>query len=185
MKIISKRSGISQSLDLFIIVGAVLAVGGVVTSSVYGLVNGNSQSTAIQITSISATGAAATASTGVSAFSVTVKNIGSSAISGSLVVTLSGTSGKAGATAASPTAVATTGSSTGSFVVGALTTSPVTLTGTVTLQPGGQLAVSVGLIGLTGGSTGTGALTTGWNTGVIQSVSITFGVASAAATVAS
>jgi hypothetical protein len=177
MKIQSRRTAISQSLDLFIIIGAVLAVGGIVTSSVFGLVNGNAQSTAMQITAISAAGSAPASSTGLNSFMVTLKNIGSAAISGTLTITLAGTSGNTGASLPNPVGSTTNGSTVTSLAAhGGTVGSPVTLTATVTLQPGGLVAISEGAVS---------GLTTGWSTGVVQSVSVTMGVASATATVIS
>jgi len=178
MKINCKRAGISQSLDLFIIVGAVLAVGGIVTSSVFGLVNGNSQSTAMQITSISASGGT-NANTLVNSFNIVVKNIGSSAISGNMTVTLVGTKQDTNACAQAPTAVTTTGSSTGIWSLGCASGSPLSLKGpSTTLAPGGEISVSLGAV------TGASAPTT-WKQGVVQTVTVTLGVASASATVTS
>ena len=183
MKISCKRKAISQSLDLFIIVGAVLAVGGIVTSSVFGLVNGNSQSTAMQITSISAAGSPTNANL-VNSFNIVVKNIGSSAITGTMVITLVGTKGGTGCGTPTPTAVSTTGSTAGAWQnVTCAVGGPVTLTSPATapltyLAPGGQISVSLGSV-----AAGTGG--TNWAIGVVQTVSVTFGVASASATVTS
>lgn len=66
-------------MDLFIIIAAVLGVGGIVTASVYGLVNSASSSTSILITQVSASGAPS-ASTTIPVFSITIKNTGSSTI---------------------------------------------------------------------------------------------------------
>lgn len=187
MKIDQRRAAISQSLDLFIIIGAVLAVGGVVTSSVFGLVNGNSQNTAFQVTSISATGGTGGASgTLVNSFNIVLKNIGSSSIKGPMAITLVGANGGASppsCTSVAPTVVTTSGSTAGAnWSVACSTNASVTIngpsTGTATLAPGGQISVSVGSIP----SSATG---TPWAPGVVQTVTITFGVASASATVTS
>jgi hypothetical protein len=177
---ISKRSAISQSLDLFIIIGAVLAVGGIVTTSVYGLVNANSQSTAMQVTSISAAGG--TNGNLVDSFSMVVKDIGSASLTGTMTITLVGTvSGNLNATYPSPTVATTTGSTTTPWIVHVLKPNSVIILTSpdVSLAPGGQISVSVGSIPYQG----TGE--TIWLPGAVQTVSVTLGVASTTATVTS
>jgi len=80
MKIDGRRRAISQSMDLFIIIAAVLGVGGVVTASVYNLVNSATSSASIVLVGASLK-AGASASNSPMAVSVTVKNDGGSPIS--------------------------------------------------------------------------------------------------------
>jgi hypothetical protein len=175
---ISKRSAISQSLDLFIIIGAVLAVGGIVTTSVYGLVNANSQSTAMQVTSISAAGG--TGSNLLNSFTIVVKDIGSASLTGKMTVTLVGTNSISAINSSIPTVATTTGSTTGPWSIVSAANSVVTLTtADVSLAPGGQISISIGSIA----DTGLGQVA--WQPGAVQTVSVTLGVASTTATVTS
>ena len=180
---IDQRRAISQSLDLFIIIGAVLAVGGVVTSSVFGLVNGNSQNTAFQVTAISASGG--TGTNLVNSFNIVLKNIGSSSIKGPMTITLVNAMQGTGATACSvtPTVVTTAGSTAGTgWTLTCAANSSVTINGPssgTSLSPGGQISISVGTI------PESGSTPTSWAPGVVQTVSVTFGVASASTTVTS
>ena len=170
---ISRRNGISQSLDLFIIIAAVLGVGGIVSASIYSLVDG-----ATADTSITVAGAALKAgSAGPVAVSVTVKNNGGSPITCSASacqVVMAGTSVN------SPTC-------TGSCLVsgGALTwtmsraSGPLTFmaTGGSPLPPGAEASFVVnGPIGGTG---------TFWSAGEPVTLNVIFGSASAQVTVIS
>jgi len=79
MKVNRRRSAISQSLDLFIIVAAVLGVGGIVTASVYNLVN--SATTNASVSVISASVRAGQDSThSPTAIAISIKNNGGSPI---------------------------------------------------------------------------------------------------------
>ena len=75
-----RRAGISQSMDLFIIIAAVLGVGGVVTASIYGLVNSATASESIIVVGASVK-AGATGSSPPVAISLSIKNDGGSPIS--------------------------------------------------------------------------------------------------------
>ena len=50
---VSRRGGISQSMDLFIIVAAVLGVGGVVSASIYNLVTSATTDTSVAVVEVS------------------------------------------------------------------------------------------------------------------------------------
>ncbi|MBI3841059.1 MAG: hypothetical protein HY297_03775 [Thaumarchaeota archaeon] len=80
MKINRRRSGISQSLDLFIIVGAVLAVGGVVASAATGLIGSATSTPTLQLTSYTLVGGSAGASGGTTTLTVTLKNAGTGTV---------------------------------------------------------------------------------------------------------
>ena len=148
-------------MDLFIIIAAVLGVGGVVTAAVYGLAGSAATNASIQVVQVSAQGSS---SAGViNAFSLTVKNTGSSTVSaGTITVTLGGS--KQPATAVG-TPVPTCSS--GTPALGGVSGSPVQVTcGNVTLAPGSQVALSVGTIS---------GLTTGWASGSTYPVTVTLG----------
>ena len=170
---ISKRSGISQSMDLFIIIAAVLGVGGVVSASVYNLVNSATANTSISIVGVTLKAGP----TSPTALSVSVKNNGGSPItcSGSACrVVIAGTS-------------VTTPSCTGSCLIsgGSLTwalnstTGPLTFTatGTSALAPGAETSFA-----LNGPITGTGTF---WSAGQSVTLNVLFGSASAQVTVIS
>lgn len=169
---IERRSGISQSMDLFIIIAAVLGVGGVVTASIYNLVN-----SATADTSITVVGASLRAGPGTpAAVSVTVKNNGGSPItcSGSACqVVMVGTS-------------ATTPACAGSCLVsgGALTWAVSTANGPLTFTAtGGSLAPGAETsFVLNGPMGGTGTF---WSAGQPVTMNVIFGPASAEFTVVS
>jgi len=174
MKICSqRREAISQSMDLFIIIAAVLGVGGIVSASIYNLIASATASTSIEVVeaSLRAGSAAPTA------VSVTVKNDGGSPI----------------ACAASACQVVVAGSDvsspacTGSCLVsgGNLTwaldsaSGPLTFTatGAAALAPGAETSFVVnGPIGGTG---------TFWEAGDPVTLNVIFGSASAQVTVIS
>lgn len=176
MKISNKRNAISQSMDLFIIIAAVLAVGGIVAAAVFSLGGSATQQSSIQVTYISAQGS----STGVqlNSFIITIKNNGATAISGTMTVTLLGTKQPATpVTSPSPSAAVSTGSTAGIWTT-AGSASVVFNGASVTLQPGGSVTVTfTGPFG--------SALTTGWAPGVQQSVNVLFGTAAQAVSVTS
>jgi len=162
LKINTRRKAISQSIDLFIIIAAVLAVGGVVTASIYGLAGSASANSAIQVVQASAQGGGATA---INSFSITVKNMGSTTISaGTLTVTLGGSKQPA-----TPVATPAPTCSSGTGSLGGAANAPLeVICSSVTLAPGAQIAVYVGPV--------TG-LTTGWTPGTTNQVVVTFGSA--------
>jgi hypothetical protein len=164
MKINAKRSAISQSIDLFIIIAAVLAVGGVVTATIYGLAGSASSNSAIQVVQASAQGGGATS---INSFSITVKNMGSTTISsGTMTVTLGGSKQPS-----TPVATPAPTCSSGTGSLGGSAGNPVqVICSSVTLAPGAQVAISVGPVS---------GLTTGWTPGTTYQVTVTFGSAQA------
>jgi len=126
---IAKRSGISQSMDLFIIVAAVLAAGGVVTAAALGLINSATQSSTLQVTQSMLVGG------GSPSLTLTVKNVGTTSIpSGTATISLN-VAGATGCTDSTSGSTTWTGACTGS--------APITWTGTASLAPGGQLSFAV------------------------------------------
>ena len=80
MKTRKHHAAISQSMDLFIIIAAVLGVGGVVTASIYSLVSSATTSTSIIVVGAAMRAGASTPDSP-SAVSVSIKNDGGSPIS--------------------------------------------------------------------------------------------------------
>lgn len=159
-------------MDLFIIIAAVLGVGGVVSASVYNLVNSATANTSITIVGVSLR-AGATAPT---AISVSVKNNGGSPIAcsgASCQVVIAGTS----ATVASCTSPCIVSGGTQTWAVGSAA-GPLTFfaTGTNALAPGEETSFVVN-----------GPLPSGtyWTAGEPVTVSALFGSASAQVTVIS
>lgn len=163
MKIAKARSAISQSMDLFIIIAAVLGVGGVVTAAVYGLAGSAASNSSIQVVQASAQGSA-TAGV-INSFSITVKNTGSTTIStGTVTVTLGGSKQPA-----SPISAPNPTCSSGVGTMAGAAASPVLLNCTgVTLVPGAQVAISIGPIS---------GLSTGWTAGTTYQVTVLLGSA--------
>lgn len=90
----SRKRAITQTLDLFILIAAVLGVGAIVTATLFSLVGAATTNANIQVVTASATGGAPSGSTSIAAFSITIKNAGSSNLpSNILYVELGGTSG--------------------------------------------------------------------------------------------
>ncbi len=168
MKIARNRRAISQSLDLFIIIAAVLAVGGIVTAAVFSLAGSATTNSFVGVVQVQAAGGTVTGA--INSFSITVKNTGSSTITGIMTITLGGTTQPA-----TPVTLPAPTGSDGTWALGGAATFPVQLTGTtVTLTPGEQVAVSQGAI--------TG-LTTGWTIGTKYTVTVAFGSAQQSITV--
>ncbi|MDG7007027.1 MAG: hypothetical protein JRN06_02145 [Nitrososphaerota archaeon] len=170
---IGRRSGISQSMDLFIIIAAVLGVGGVVTASIYNLVDSATANTSITVVGVTLK-AGPTAPTAVS---VTVKNNGGSPItcsSSTCQVVMVGTNVTAPACAGSCLV-------SGGTLTWALkpASGPLTFmaTGESALPPGAETSFVVnGPIGGTG---------TFWSAGEPVTLNVIFGSASAQVTVIS
>ena len=78
MKTATARPAISQSLDLFIIIGVVLAVGGVVASAATGLIGAATSVPSLQLVSFSLQGTPAGTVDGGTSLSLTLKNLGTS-----------------------------------------------------------------------------------------------------------
>lgn len=157
---IRERSAISQSLDLFIIIGAVLAVGGIVVSTATGLIGAATTTPPLQLVQYQLVGSSSAGNP--DSLTLTLKNVGTStlAIGSSFSVTLNTnsvtTSASTTCTASGDTPVSYAGSNLVTFQ--AMTTLGVascTATGTLTglrwqgpstsvsLSPGQQLTFSV------------------------------------------
>jgi hypothetical protein len=80
MKTTRYRPAISQSLDLFIIIGVVLAVGGVVASAATGLIGSATSVPSLQLVSFSLAGTPAGTANGGTLLSLTLKNVGASTV---------------------------------------------------------------------------------------------------------
>ena len=80
MKIRKHREAISQSMDLFIIIAAVLGVGGIVSASIYNLVSSATTNTSIMVVGATMRAGGATGDSP-SAISISIKNNGGSPIS--------------------------------------------------------------------------------------------------------
>jgi hypothetical protein len=181
LKISRRRTAISQSMDLFIIIAAVLGVGGVVTASIYNLVNSASANTSIAVVEASmVAGSGATAAP--SAMSVSIKNDGGTPITCSSTVAcevvLAGTNIGTGATVVPSTLV----SAPAGWAVLTTDSTPLTFTysfsASTTVQPGSQVSFLVSGTPLTGSSM------TGMPThGSTVTLSVVFGTASAQVTV--
>jgi hypothetical protein len=142
-----------------------------VTAAVFGLANSATSNASLQVIQASAQGGAASGSTGVNYLTLTVKNSGSTTISGTLVVTMGGTVQPATAkTAPVPTVgCSATATCVTAATMGGTTGNPVLLNvGTLTLPAGSQVTINEGAI--------TG-LTTGWNVGSQYTVAVQFGPA--------
>jgi hypothetical protein len=180
LKITSRRKGISQSMDLFIIIAAVLGVGGVVSASIYNLVNSATANSSIIV--VGASLRAGTASP--LAISITVKNNGGSPIScataGSCQVVFAGTStGSTAATCSGSCTIASGGSlNWGLGSAAGPLTFQVTSSST-SFAPGAQTSFAIeGTL-----TSGTGA--TYWTAGTPVTINLLFGTASAQVTVVS
>jgi hypothetical protein len=173
MKICRRRSAVSQSMDLFIIIAAVLGVGGVVSASIYNLVNSATTDTSIIIVGASLKAG----SPAPTAVSVTVKNNGGSPITcggSSCQVVIAGTS------VTSPTCAGSCLVSGGTLTWALSTTNgPLTFTGTggSALAPGAETSFVVN-----GPLVGTGTF---WSEGEPVTLNVIFGSASAQVTVIS
>jgi hypothetical protein len=140
MKIKNSRLAISQSMDLFIIIAAVLGVGGVVTAAVFGLANSGANSTTLQIVSASLVGGPSTTSNGsTSTLALSLKNLGTSTINLSQANILNVTTSQKGVSAATASA---TGSVTWSAQHAGLTNSLIgAYSDQGTVAPGSQITL--------------------------------------------
>jgi len=174
MKTIRNRKAISQSLDLFIIIAAVLGIGGIVTGAAYTLANSAATSASIQIVQAATAGGSATS---INAFSITVKNTGTSTINCSTsvsceVIIQTAKQGSTAVTSPTPTGSTSSGTSIPWSVLGTAS-SPVTFAASpMTLPPGGQASLVEGTLTLSTGGTG-------YVTGTVVTVNVVFGAASA------
>ena len=165
-------------MDLFIIIAAVLGVGGVVTASIYNLVNSATANTSITVVGVSLK-AGTGADVPPAAISISIKNNG-----GSPVTCTAATCQVAFAGTNVGTAAPACSSSTCTLVAGGLTWAlgssgaPLTLTAAGTLAPGQETSVVVnGPISETGG--------TFWSSGTAVTLNVLFGSASAQVTLIS
>ena len=170
---IRRRSGISQSMDLFIIIAAVLGVGGVVTASIYNLVNSATTNTSITVVGVALRAGPA----GPTALSVTVKNNGGSPITcgaSACQVVIAGTSVTSPSCAGSCLVSGGTLAWALAAADGPLT---FTATGASPLEPGGETSFVVN-----GPMGGTGTF---WSAGEPVTLNVIFASASAQVTVIS
>lgn len=188
MRINARRRAISQSMDLFIIIAAVLGVGGVVSASVYNLVTSATASASVVVAGASLK-AGATAGASPIAISVSVKNDGGSPISctpATCQVIFAGTNtGTATAPAcAAPCSIVSGGP--GIWSVGGpsgtpTANNPLTFeTNSFTLAPGGQTSLV-----LESALSSIGTSPSFWTSGASVTVQVLFGSASAQVAVTS
>ncbi|MDE1853618.1 MAG: hypothetical protein KGI38_07715 [Thaumarchaeota archaeon] len=183
MKISNRRKAISQSMDLFIIIAAVLGVGGVVSASVYNLVSSATTNSSITIVGASLK-AGATPSSSPIAISLSIKNNGGDPISctaaTSCQVVFAGTStGTAAATCSSPCTISPGGAL--GWNVGA-SPGPLTfsaISATSELAPGAQTSFVLN------GALSTTGTATFWESGSPVTINVLFGSATAQVTVVS
>ncbi|MDG6920071.1 MAG: hypothetical protein JRN59_00905 [Nitrososphaerota archaeon] len=180
MKITRRRKAISQSLDLFIIIAAVLGVGGVVTASIYNLINSATANSSITVVGVSLKAGAAPADSPV-AISVALKNNGGTPISCSTAtscqVVFAGTSTGSGVTCSTTCPVTSGGNLSWSVLTS--TSGPLTFQAapSSTLPAGGETSFV-----LNGPLTVTGTF---WGPGTPVTINVLFGSASAQVTVVS
>ncbi len=182
MKITRRRKAISQSLDLFIIIAAVLGVGGVVTASIYNLINSATANSSIEVVGASLR-AGTTPSSSPTAISVALKNNGGTPIScataTSCQVVFAGTSTGTGVSCSTTCPVTSGGNMTWS--VSTSTGGPLTFRAAApsTLPPGGETSfVLNGPLNVSGSGTF-------WAPGTPVTINILFGSSSAQVTVVS
>ncbi len=180
----NRRRAISQSLDLFIIIAAVLAVGGVVTAAIYGLAGSATANSSIQVTSVLLTGGSTSTSSPV-AFAITIKNTGTSTITctaSTCLVTFAGTNTGTSTAPACAAQCAITSSPTGWTLSAPGGGAPaagnplVFSAGTMTLAPGAETSLV-----LTGplSAIGTSPTFPVHGSTTPQTINIVFGTASA------
>lgn len=188
MKIGRKRSAISQSMDLFIIIAAVLGVGGIVTASVYSLVNSATSNSSIVVVGASLRAGAGPGSSPV-AISLSIKNDGGSAISctpSTCQVVFAGTDtgGTDPPACSAPCSITSGGSAVWSLGGPGGTPSaslPLTFeTDTFTLGPGSETSLV-----LNGELSTVGSSPTFWAAGAAVTVDVLFGSASSQISVTS
>ncbi|MDG7010988.1 MAG: hypothetical protein JRN57_02590 [Nitrososphaerota archaeon] len=182
MKITRRRTAISQSMDLFIIIAAVLGVGGVVSASIYNLVSSATSNSSITIVGASLK-AGASSSVSPLAIAISIKNNGGTPIacrgSGACEVVVANTStGAGGATCNAPCSIISGGALT--WGVGKAA-GPLTfyLSSNSTQLAAGSEASFV----LTGPLQAT--LPSYWSAGTPVTINVLFGSASAQVTVVS
>jgi len=140
----TRRRGISQSLDLYMIIGVVLAASVAVAASISSLVSSAGQSSTLQLSASSLVGGSAPA------LSLTVKNVGTTALSSGTITIALDIAGAVGCTDSMSGSITWSGACTG-------TSAPITWTGTTSLASGAQVSFAVTFSGIvptiTSGST--------------------------------
>lgn len=169
-------------MDLFIIVAAVLGVGGVVSASVYNLVSSATSSTSIVVVG-AALKAGASSSASPVAISISIKNNGGNPISctrSTCQVVFAGTNTGTTAAPACATPCSVTSGGPGTWSIGGpggnlSADNPLTFeTDTFTLPAGGQTSFV-----LNGALSAVGTSPTFWTTGASVTVNVLLGSASA------
>ena len=143
---INKRSGISQSMDLFIIIAAVLGAGGVVTAAIYGLINGNASTVSMQITSASVVNSGSNNPM----VTVSMKNTGSASYmcsAASCVITLSNLHWTTAPTTCNANVATSWGTVTATASCPTGGSASVTLANNAAIPPGGQFTVVTSFAG--------------------------------------
>ena len=140
-------------MDLFIIIAAVLAAGGVVAAAVSGLIGSATSNSTIEVTSASLTGSSSVSNPWV--LTMTVKNVGTStltfATSNAIALTITAIGGTS--PTCSPTFTVSAGGTWTMSACSATGTSVTFSPGTqFTIPPGGQLAFSASVTESTGSS---------------------------------
>jgi hypothetical protein len=175
-------------MDLFIIIAAVLGVGGIVSASVYNLVNSATATSSIEVVEASLRSGAGPGSSPV-AISVSIKNNGGSPITCSPATCQVVFAGTDTGASTSPACSAPCSIASGGPAVWTLggpggsisTTSPLTFeTNSFTLQAGGQTSFA-----LDGGLSAYGPNATFWGPGAAVTVEVLFGSASTQVSVTS
>jgi len=188
MKIRRNRVAISQSMDLFIIIAAVLGVGGVVSASIYNLVSSATTSTSIIVAGASMRAGAA-AGNSPTAVSISIKNDGGSPISctpSTCQVIFAGTNTGTATPPACAAPCSITSGGPAIWTVGGPAgepeaNDPLTFeTNTFTLQPGGQTSFV-----LNAPLSSVGTSPTFWAVGSPITVNVLFGSTSAQVVVTS
>jgi hypothetical protein len=182
MKITTQRKAISQSMDLFIIIAAVLGVGGIVSASIYNLVNSATSSSDIVVTGASLK-AGSSSSASPTALSISIKNDGGSPIACTpatcqVVFAATNTGTAMPPACAAPCSITSGGPATWSVGGPAgipAANNPLTFqTSAFTLQPGGEASFV-----LNGALSTLGTSPSFWATGASVTLNVVFGSASA------
>jgi len=147
-------------MDLFIIIAAVLGVGGVVSASIYNLVNSATSNASIAV--VGASMVATSSSTAPSAISLTIKNNGGSTIScstaSSCTVLFAGTNTGTGTPPSCPAATCTITSAPAGWTLAGGLSQPLSFAfsgASLSLAPGTQTSFTLSDTGLTLGTSPT------------------------------
>ncbi len=190
MKISGRREAISQSMDLFIIIAAVLGVGGVVSASVYNLVNSATSNSSITVVGASVKAGSSTSASPV-AISISIKNNGGSPITCSpstcqIVFAGTNTGGTTAPACSAPCSITSGGALTwaigGPSGPAAANNALTFVAGSQTLQPGAQSSFVLNSALSTLGSSPSPAF---WASGAAVTINVIFGSSSAQVVVTS